>query len=149
LIRSSINLRDWSKHNDIIGLPTLPDGVKEENIIGAEQQNDYLMPKSTFVKANTVYETGHITAYNDYCFCVKRRTLSPEVPYGSTFVAWTQLLVTNTGNESCHLVCSVEAEFPNGPPMIYRQIISGMRSGTADTFILMGDVIIRHKDEYP
>lgn len=145
----NIVMKDWSHHNDAVGLPHLPDGVKEEDIVGAEREMEYLMPKSTFVKANTVYDTKQITAYNDYCVCVKKRTLSPEVPYGTTFVTWTQMLITNTGNDSCHLVCSVEAEFPNGPPLISRQIVSGMRSGTAQSFVLMGEIIIKYADEFP
>ena len=48
--------------------------------MGAEKETSYLMPKSAFVKANMAYETNQITAYNDYCFCIKKRTLTPEVP---------------------------------------------------------------------
>lgn len=107
------------------------------------------MPKSAFVKANMNYETQQITAYNDYCFCIKKRTRSPEVPYGSAFVTWTQQLIVNTGNDSCKVICSVEPEFPNGPPMISRQIQSGMRAGTAESFALMAAVIIKYADEFP
>lgn len=143
-------MNDWTRHNDEIGSPNPPTGdVKEEDFVGAEREGQYLMPKSGFVGANTAYDTHIITAYNDYCFCVKKRTLSPEVPYGSTFVTWTQMIFTNTGNDTCHLVCSVEAEFPNGPPMISGQIKSGMRAGTALSFVLMGEIIIRYAEEYP
>ena len=34
--------------------------------------------------------------------------------YGHTFVAWTQYSIVNTGKNTCRMVCSVEAEFPNG-----------------------------------
>jgi hypothetical protein len=88
------------------------------------------MPKSAFVSALMSYETATITEYNDYCFCVKQQAQTPDAPYGKTFLAWTQYTFINTGNNSCRMVCSNEAEFPNGPPMVchvsaflYRQIV--------------------------
>ena len=72
------------------------------------------MPKSAFVKANMCYETATIEAYSDYCFCMKKKALTPEVPYGSSFIAWTKFVVINNGNGSSKLICSVEPEFPNG-----------------------------------
>lgn len=107
------------------------------------------MPKSAFVSANMAYETHILTEYSDYCFTIKKKTRTPDVPYGSTFIAWTQIVVTNTGNDTCRMVCSVEAEFPNGPPMVGGQIRSGMRSGTAQFFVLMGETICKYADEYP
>ena len=146
----NIIIKEWTHHKEVIGSPNpLPEGISEQDIVGAEREAEYLMPKSTFVGANTVFDTNQIIAYNDYCLCIKKRTLSPEVPYGKTFVTWTQILIVNTGNDSCHLTTSVEAEFPNGPPIISRQIISGMRSGTAESFVLMSEVIIKYADEYP
>jgi len=148
---TEIVLKDWSKHDDVIGLPSesMPlDGPTEEDIVGAEIEREYLMPKSTFVKANTVSQTTQIKNYNDSCVCIQLRTLTPEVPYGNTFVTWTQILITNTGHNSCHMVCSVEVEFPNGQPMISRQIISGARSGTASYFVLLSEAIIKYANEY-
>jgi hypothetical protein len=107
------------------------------------------MPKSAFVSANTAFETNIITTYNDYCFCLKKKTRNPDVPFGSTFISWTQVVVTNTGENSCRMVCSVEAEFPNGPPMAGGQIKSGMRAGTAQFFVIMGEAICKYADEYP
>ena len=95
------------------------------------------------------YETASIEAYNDYCFCLKKKALTPEVPYGGTFVAWTKFVFINTGDDTCRLVCSVEAEFPNGPPMVGRQIKSGMRAGVGELFVLIGETIIKYADEYP
>ena len=112
-------------------------------------ESSYLMPASAFVKANTAFETSQVTVYNDYCFCIKQKASNPDVPYGSTFLAWTQYVITNTGNNTCHMVCSVEAEFPNGPPLIARQIQSGMRSGVAQLFVLIGETICKYADEYP
>jgi hypothetical protein len=125
-----------------------PDGVKEEDFIGAERVSSYLMPRSAFVKANVCTETASIEAYNDYCFVLKKKALNPDVPYGSTFVAWTKYIVINTGNETCKMICSVEAEFPNGPPMIARQIKSGMRAGVGELFVLTGETISKYADEY-
>jgi VAD1 Analog of StAR-related lipid transfer domain len=107
------------------------------------------MPKSAFVSANMCYETARIVAYNDYVFCLKKEAKTPDVPYGSTFKAWTQLLVINTGNNTCRLICSVEAEFPNGPPLVSRQIKSGMRAGTGEIFVKIGETIGKYADEYP
>jgi hypothetical protein len=136
----------WSKHNEHIGLP---DSIDPEDFIGAEREGSYLMPKSAFVNANMSYETQYIVAYNDYCFCLKKKSLNPDAPFGSTFVAWTQYLVVNTGNDSCRLCCSVEAEFPNGPPLVSRQIKSGMRAGTGELFVLFGETVTKYADEYP
>mmetsp|Transcript_833 Transcript_833/g.1322 ORF Transcript_833/g.1322 Transcript_833/m.1322 type:complete len:971 (+) Transcript_833:90-3002(+) len=146
---SDINKGEWSHHKDEIGLPELPDGVSFENLIGAEQKSDYLMPKSAFVKANTSFETANITYYDDHCFVLKKKAHNPDVPYGSTFLAHTQMVVINTGNETCRMICSTEAEFPNGPPMVSRQIKSGMRAGTALLFVLIGETICKYADEYP
>ncbi len=107
------------------------------------------MPKSAFVKANMCYATLQIIHYDDYCFVIKEKTLTPEVPYGNTFIAWTQYSVINTGNNTCKMICSVEAEFPNGPPMVARQIKSGMRSGTAEKFVQLGETICRYADAFP
>eukprot|EP00546_Thalassionema_frauenfeldii_P003437 CAMPEP_0178937842 /NCGR_PEP_ID=MMETSP0786-20121207/25993_1 /TAXON_ID=186022 /ORGANISM="Thalassionema frauenfeldii, Strain CCMP 1798" /LENGTH=214 /DNA_ID=CAMNT_0020616481 /DNA_START=704 /DNA_END=1345 /DNA_ORIENTATION=- len=77
-------LNGWNKHGEKIGEPN----VEEEDIVGAEMERSYLMPKSTFVKANRVTQSTHIKTYNDYCFCYQERTDTPEVPYGNTFVTW-------------------------------------------------------------
>lgn len=169
----NITVGDWSHHNEYIGAPTLPADVKEEYFIGAQMEASYLMPKSAFVNANMCYETSEITAYNDYCFCIKKFGTSidlfvvpgpsivhltptsltiaktPDVPFGSTFICWTQVVVVNLGNDSCRLCCSVEAEFPNGPPMVARSIQSGMRAGTAESFVLLGETLTKYGDHYP
>ena len=107
------------------------------------------MPKSAFVAANMAFETAFIESYNEYCFSLKLRTLNPNVPYGSTFEAWTKYVVINTGNNSCKLICSVEAVFPNGPPMISRQIKSGMRDGVGKVFVKTGEAFQRYANAYP
>jgi len=145
----NITQGEWSKYNDAIGLPELPEGITNNDIIGAEMQNSYLMPKSAFVNALMSYETGTITEYNDYCFCVKQQAQTPDAPYGKTFLAWTQYMFINTGNNSCRMVCSVEAEFPNGPPMVGRQIKSAMRTGTTEQFVIFGEAVCKYADEYP
>lgn len=148
-ITCSITVGHWSKHDEEIGLPTLPEGVKDEDIVGAEKELSYLMPKSAFVSANTAYETSYIDVYNDYCFVLRKKALTPEVPYGSSFVAWTKYVVINTGADSCKLICSVEAEFPNGPPMISRQIKGGMRAGVGELFVKVGETINKYADKFP
>jgi VAD1 Analog of StAR-related lipid transfer domain len=121
----NITISDWSKHSDVIGDPHPPPTVNIDDFIGAEFEASYLMPKSAFVSANMSYATSQLIAYNDYCFCVKTRSRNPDAPFGSTFVAWTQVMVINLGNNCCKLICSVEAEFPNGPPMVRPMLDSG------------------------
>jgi VAD1 Analog of StAR-related lipid transfer domain len=169
---------EWSKFADYIGEPKLPDDINSLDFVGAEKEGEYLMPKSAFVSANMCYETHYLLAYNDYCFCLKKRgknrfhvlgpvhfvasTLcsdlwfmlslsiarNPDAPFGKTFIAWTQYLVVNTGNNSCRLTCSVQPEFPNGEPMVSRQIRSGMRAGTGELFVLLGETVAKYADEY-
>lgn len=74
---------------------------------------------------------------------------NPDAPFGKSFIAWTQYLVIDLGNNSSRLYCSVEAEFPNGEPMVSRQIRSGMRAGVGELFVLIGETIAKYADEYP
>lgn len=145
----NIVMGEWNKHNEYIGKPTLPDGVDENEFIGAEKEAEYLMPKSAFVSANMCYETHCIVSYNDYCFCLKKRARNPDAPFGKTFIAWTQYRVVNTGENTCKLTCSVEPEFPNGEPMVSRQIRSGMRAGTGEVFVLIGETVAKYADAFP
>jgi hypothetical protein len=138
----------WSKHNNLIGTAMLSDGVKGEDFISAERECSYLMPKSAFVAANMAFETTFLETYNDFCFSFKKRALTPNVPYGSTFEAWTKYVVINTGKNSCKMICSVEAQFPNGPPMISRQIKSGMRTGVGELFMKTGETIQKYANAY-
>lgn len=63
----------WDKHPEHIGEPKLPEGVDPADFVGAQKEGEYLMPKSAFVSANMSYETSLILAYNDYCFCLKKK----------------------------------------------------------------------------
>jgi hypothetical protein len=47
------------------------------------------------------------------------------------------------------MTCSVEAEFPNGEPMMSRQIRSGMRAGVGEVFVLTGATITKYAHEFP
>lgn len=144
-----ITMGTWSLNDKEIGLPKAPDGVDESTFVGATMEYSYLMPKSAFVSANMCYATWEILQYDEYSVVIKEKTLTPEVPYGSTFISWTQYSILNTGKNSCRMVCSVEAEFPNGQPMVARQIKSGMRAGTAEKFVLLGETICRYADALP
>lgn len=68
-----ITVGEWNKHNDVIGDPSPPPTVNEEDFVGAEFECSYLMPKSAMVNANMAYGTNTIVAYNDYCFCLKSK----------------------------------------------------------------------------
>ena len=144
-----ITMGTWSTNENEIGLPKAPDGIDDSTFVGATLEYSYLMPKSAFVSANMCYATWEILQYDANSVVVKEKTLTPEVPYGSTFIAWTQYSFLNTGKNSCRMVCSVEAEFPNGQPMVARQIKSGMRAGTAEKFVQLGETICRYADALP
>ena len=128
----------------MIGETVTPDEVNEDDFIGAKRNTEYLMPSSVFVKANMAYEESNLVAYNDHFFTVKRKTVNPDVPYGRTFCAWTQITVYNIGKNNSRMVCSVEAEFPNGPPMVARSIKSAMRQGVSDMFLELGKVVCKY-----
>jgi len=140
---------DWSNHNEHVGLPNTPDDINIDDFVGLEREGSYLMPKSAFVKANTAHETAMIEEYNDHCFAIKHKTLTPDVPYGNTFIAWTKIVVTNLGSNASHMVCSVEPEFPKGSPLVAGQIKGGMRSGTADKFLAISETIIKYAESFP
>lgn len=144
-----VEMGQWSVSENEIGMPKPSDGVDESSFLNATLEFSYLMPKSAFVKANMCYATLEILHYDNHCLVIKEKTLTPEVPYGNTFIAWTQYSIVNTGKNTCRMVCSVEAEFPNGQPMVARQIKSGMRSGTAEKFVALGEIICRYADSFP
>lgn len=68
-----IAMGTWDKHSEYIGEPILPDTIDSNTFVGAETNNEYLMPKSAFVSANMCYEQLFLIAYNDYCFCLKKK----------------------------------------------------------------------------
>ena len=70
----------WSINEKEVGLPKTPDSVDEAGFVNATLDFQYLMPKSAFVKANTCYATHEITYYDEHCFVIKEKTLTPEVP---------------------------------------------------------------------
>ena len=68
-----ITMGEWDKHLEHIGSTSLPDDIDPDDFIGATKEGSYLMPRSAFVAANMCFETHYIIAYNDYCFCLKKR----------------------------------------------------------------------------
>ncbi len=138
----SISSKGWDRHKEVIGSVSLPENVKYESIIGATKKTEYLMPKTSFVKANMAYETTTITAYDDHCFAIEMLTSNPEVPFGKKFIAHTKIVVYNTGANTCVMECSVETEFPHGPPMaVSGQIKNAMKAGSMDVFQKIGSSI--------
>lgn len=134
----------WDRHQDAIGLPSLPAIVNSNDIIGCTRKTEYLMPKTAVVKANKAFETTTITEYNDHCFAMEMKTNNPDVPFGKYFVAHTKIVVYNTGENTCKMHCSVETEFPQGPPPlgVGRQIKAAMKAGSFEVFEKIADAII-------
>ena len=146
LFWNSIEQGPWDIHDDKIGCISNPDGIQCSDFIGAERKCQYLVPKTTLVKANMAYENITIVEYNDYCFAVKKVTSNPDVPFGKTFECHTLVTVTNLGLSSCRLDASVEARFKGKPPMIAWKIKNSMYSGVTDFFVAQGEVICEHAD---
>ena len=67
-----------------------------------------------------------------------------KVPYGKTFITLSQITIVNIGQNRCHMECSVEAKFPNGPPFVQGQIKSAMRAGTQQTSVIISENIERY-----
>ena len=85
-----ITMGTWSANENDIGQPKPPDGIDESTFVGATMEYSYLMPKSAFVSANMCYSTWEILQYDSNSLVIKEKTLTPEVPYGNTFISWTQ-----------------------------------------------------------
>ncbi len=116
--------------------------MKLSDFVGAQKVTSYLMPAGRLVGANMAHETATITAYETDFFALTMVTSTPDVPFGSRFNAKTQIVVVNTGENTCELICSVEPEFPHGPPMGMKgQIQRGMKKGSLDTFEKIGSHI--------
>lgn len=136
-------------HEDHIGYCDLPSNVNHQDFIGASKHISYLMPAGRLVPANTAYETCSLTEYNDDFFTLCMTTKTPGVPFGERFIAKTQITVVRTGKNSCRMLCSVEAEFPNGNPLGMKgQIKKGMKRGTIDMFNKIGIHIINCATSY-
>ena len=151
LVNHRIISSEWDKHNDVIGLPNLPSHIDANDIVGTTKTTEYLMPKSPMVRENMAHETTTITEYNNRCFAIEMKTTNPDIPYGNQFIAHTKIIVYNKGCNTCQMVCSVEAIFPNGPPRgVGWQIKKSMKNGSMATFEKIGSSIqecaIHHDD---
>ena len=79
----NITMGEWDKHKEHLGSPELPDSVNEADFLGATKEGSYLMPRSAFVAANMCFEKHHIVAYNDYCFCLKKKCKLSKVVFSA------------------------------------------------------------------
>lgn len=139
----SIVSHGWDRHEEVIGSPNLPSNIESKDIVGCTRKTEYLMPKNGLVKANMAYETAVITEYNEHCFAIEMHTSNPDVPFGKKFLAHTKIVVYNTGENTCRMECSVETEFPNGPPFgLAQQIKGAMKSGSFEVFEKIGEAIM-------
>uniref|UniRef100_A0A7S3Q6W0 VASt domain-containing protein n=1 Tax=Chaetoceros debilis TaxID=122233 RepID=A0A7S3Q6W0_9STRA len=141
---SEVTSEPWDNFDGLIGLSEQVGEVDESKFIGSQMKYQYLMPKSAFVKANIAYETVTLTSYNKHFFSLTKTITNPDVPYGKTFKTLSQIIIHNSGENSSRMVCSCEAEFSNGPPMVARQIKSGMRAGVTETNVLLGEAICKY-----
>lgn len=140
-----VNISDWQHPNGhYIGHYDMPGHVKNEHFIGARRDTQYQMPAGFLVPANMAYETCTLSDYNQNFFVLNMTTLTPDVPFGKKFLAKTQIIVVRTGLNRCRMICSVETEFPTGPPIGMKgQIKMGMKKGTLETFEKIGSHIER------
>uniref|UniRef100_A0A7R9ZLT7 VASt domain-containing protein n=1 Tax=Craspedostauros australis TaxID=1486917 RepID=A0A7R9ZLT7_9STRA len=110
----------------------------------ATRETSYEMPKSRFAGTYMAYQTQQLLRYDEDHFVLRFRTNTPDAPFGSKFVTWTQMEVKRQeGTSSSRLICSVQPEYPNGRPMSFlaNQIRNGMRSGTAEFFETFAECI--------
>jgi len=132
----------YHHHKELIGHLDLPSDVNHKDLIGATRETSYLMPAGRLVPANVAHETCTLKEYNDDFFALCMSTRTPGVPFGERFIAETQIIVVRTGKNSCRMICSVEAEFPNGPPFGMKgQIKRAMKRGTINVFEKIGNHI--------
>lgn len=135
----NVTSHGWDRHRDAIGSPSLPKHMKFTDIVGAKRKTEYIMPKTSLVRANMAYETATITEYNDHCFAIDMHTSNPDVPFGKRFIAHTKIVVYNTGENTCYMESSVETEFIDGPPMgVAWQIKGAMKAGSIEVFQKIG-----------
>ena len=90
------------------------------------------------------YEIATITAYSDHCFALEMKTTNPDVPYGKKFIAYTKIVVYNTGENTCQMNCSVEPIFPEGRQLamgVGWQIKNAMKVGSMEVFKKIGSSI--------
>jgi len=140
---TEVKVTEWDHHDNYIGRKEEDTAVADDDFIGAKKITEYIMPKTTLVAANKATETAKISQYNNYYFVLNKSTLTPDVPFGSRFVAKTRIVLINTGNNTSKLIFSVEAEFPNGEPMgMGWQIRRGMKNGSFETFAKINDVVM-------
>lgn len=134
-----VNCTGWDRHNATIGLPDLPNSVDVKEYIGATKTTTYVMPAGKLVGSSVATERTTLSDYTDDFFVIKMKTYTPGVPFGKKFLAKTQITVVNLGHNQCQMICSVEPEFPHGPPLGMKgQITKGMKVGTMETFDKIG-----------
>ena len=107
------------------------------------------MPGSKLLQPKMAYEEATISSYTSSGFSIDKVTSTPDVPFGQSFVAKTRLVVQKINAHSCRLTCSVETEFPNGPPLGFGSSIrNGMKRGTLQVFQKMGIMIQQCGEHY-
>ena len=137
-----VETKHWDHHDNVIGKIHLPPDIKHTDLIGAKSETNYRRPKSIFIGAHMANETSTLMEYNENCFAIRKETTTPDVPFGSKFIALTQIVVLNMGHGTCKMICSSEAEFPNGVPLgAGWQIKNAMKVGTFETFGKINDAI--------
>lgn len=132
---TKITTTPWDRSDADIGQPDPPHHSHPAQFLGATRKTTYVMPASKLIPANMAFETATLAEYNDDFFSVQMSTSTPDVPFGKKFLARTQMVVVNLGKNACRMICSVETEFPDGPPFgVAGRIERGMRSGTLRMF---------------
>merc|ERR1712176_929046 len=94
-------------------------GTKEEQneIIGAQRKTSYRLPKSLFIPSTMGHDVTTVTDYDNHKFTFRTATKTPNVPFGKRIVTHSQITVLNKGKNMSQMICSMEVEFPLGPPM--------------------------------
>lgn len=141
----NISRGEWDRNNTEIGMPEHDTtGTNLKSFIGATRKIEYIMPKTALVGENMAHETSVLTEYTDQCFKIKMTTLTPDVPFGKRFTSITQIVVKKVSDTQCRFMASVEPDFPNGKPLVGKQIKKGMIKGSGQFYQEVSKAILAH-----
>jgi len=122
LNNTDVSRTEWDHHDSQIGLPSsstkLEDNQEEQKqFMGAQRKTSYRLPKSLFIPSTMGYDVTTIINYDNHKFTFRTATKTPKVPFGNRIVTHSQIVVLNKGFNKTRMICSMEVEFPLGPPL--------------------------------
>jgi len=118
---TEISRTEWDHHDTQIGLPSsstkLVEKQEQKELIGAKRNTTFRLPKTLLIPSTMGYDTTTVTDYTNHNFTILTSTRTPNIPFGNRIVTHAQIIVFNKGRNNTQMVCSMEVEFPLGPPI--------------------------------